>query len=213
MNYLIDFILHIDSHLIVLVNSFGNWTYLILFLLVFVETGAVILPFLPGDSLLFAACALSANKNFQLNIWLLIVLFLLAPILGDSLNFLIGTHFGKALLKSSFFKRVVKQDYLDKTRNFFANHGSTSISIARFMPIVRTFAPLIAGSSGLLYKKFIGYNLLGAFLWVMICCGAGYFFGNFPFVKEHFTLIILGVIFISFIPSIFSILRAKFKTA
>ena len=143
MAYLIDFVLHIDSHLVTIVNTFGNWTYLILFAIIFIETGAVIMPFLPGDSLLFAACAMAANPNYNLNIWVFVILFLLAPFLGDSLNFFIGHKVGKSLTKNSFFGRFIKEDHLKKTEAFFEKHGGMAISLARFMPIIRTMSPFV----------------------------------------------------------------------
>ena len=178
MAYLIDFVLHIDSHLVTIVNTFGNWTYLILFAIIFIETGAVIMPFLPGDSLLFAACAMAANPNYNLNIWFFVILFLLAPFLGDSLNFFIGHKVGKSLTKNSFFGRFIKEDHLKKTEAFFEKHGGMAISLARFMPIIRTMSPFV--------------------------------FGNFPVVKQHFSLIIIGIIVVSLIPALIGALKAKF---
>ncbi len=211
IKFLIDFVLHIDAHLVTLVNTFGNWTYLILFLIIFIETGAVIMPFLPGDSLLFAACAMAANPDYHLNIWLFVVLFWIAPVLGDSLNFMIGHKVGKSLTKNSFFGRFIKEEHLTQTEEFFEKHGGMSITLARFMPIIRTFAPFVAGGSGLAYSNFIRHNLIGATAWVAICCSAGYFFGNFTVVKEHFSMIILGIIVVSLIPAIVGALKTKFQ--
>lgn len=205
----IDFVLHIDSHLVAIVNQFGDWTYLILFGIIFIETGAVILPFLPGDSLLFAASALAANPEYHLNIWTFVILFLITPIAGDSLNFTIGKTIGKRLTKNSFFGRFIKEDDLNRTEAFFEKHGGIAISLARFMPIIRTFAPFVAGGSGMKYSTFIRYNVLGAVGWVILCCGGGYFFGNFPFVKEHFSLIVIAIIVVSVLPAIFSAIKAK----
>lgn len=209
MSQLIDFVLHIDSHLVSIVNNFGDWTYLILFLIIFVETGAVILPFLPGDSLLFAASALAANPAYHLNIGVFVVLFLIAPIAGDSLNFFIGKKVGKKLTKNSFFGKFIKEDDLNRAEAFFEKHGSIAISLARFMPIIRTFAPFVAGGSGVNYSKFIRYNVAGAICWVILCCGGGYFFGNFPFVKEHFSMIVIGIIVVSLLPAIISALKSR----
>lgn len=209
ISFLIDFVLHIDAHLVSLVNNFGNWTYLILFLIIFIETGAVIMPFLPGDSLLFAACAMAANPAYHLNIWLFVILFWIAPVAGDSLNFMIGQKVGKSLTKNSFFGRFIKEEHLTQTEAFFEKHGAMSITLARFMPIIRTFAPFVAGGSGLAYSNFIKHNLLGATAWVGICCSAGYFFGNFPFVKAHFSMIILGIIVVSLIPALIGIFKTK----
>lgn len=209
MSQLIDFVLHIDSHLVSIVNNFGDWTYLILFLIIFVETGAVILPFLPGDSLLFAASALAANPAYHLNIGVFVILFLIAPIAGDSLNFFIGKKVGKKLTKNSFFGKFIKEDDLNRAEAFFEKHGSIAISLARFMPIIRTFAPFVAGGSGVNYSKFIRYNVAGAICWVILCCGGGYFFGNFPFVKEHFSMIVIGIIIVSLLPAIISALKSR----
>ena len=209
MAQFIDFVLHIDSHLVSIVNSFGDWTYLILFLIIFIETGAVIMLFLSGDSLLFAVCALAANPEYHLNIWIFVALFLIAPITGDSLNFWIGKTVGRKLTKNSFFGKFIKEDDLNKTEAFFEKHGGMAISLARFMPIIRTFSPFVAGGSGVKYSKFVRYNVAGAFAWVALCCGGGYFFGNFPFVKEHFSMIVIGIIVISLLPAVISGIKAK----
>ncbi|KRN89957.1 VTT domain-containing protein [Ligilactobacillus ceti] len=209
MSYLIDFILHIDSHLVTIVNTFGGWTYGILFFIIFIETGAVIFPFLPGDSLLFAACALAANPEYNLNIWFFVILFWLAPVLGDSLNFFIGQKIGKSLTNHAFFGRFIKEKDLKRTEQFFEQHGGLAISLARFMPIIRTFSPFVAGGSGVPYNKFIRYSLLGATAWVIICCGGGYFFGNFAIVKDHFSLVIIGIIVVSLIPAVIGALKSK----
>ncbi|WP_125705415.1 VTT domain-containing protein [Lacticaseibacillus daqingensis] len=209
MTQLIDFILHIDEHLVTIVNSFGNWTYLLLFLMVFIETGVVIFPFLPGDSLLFAACALAANEAYHLNVWLLFALFLAAAVLGDTVNYEIGKHLGLAAERSSLFGRLINHDKLASAEAFFNKHGGKTIAIARFMPLVRTFAPFVAGGSNMHYPKFIHYNLLGGFLWVTMCCVAGFFFGNVPFVKEHFSIVVLGIIAISLVPVLITALRSR----
>lgn len=209
MSFLIDFILHIDTHLITIVNTFGNWTYLILFTIIFVETGAVILPFLPGDSLLFAACALAANSTYHLNIWIFVLLFWIAPILGDSLNFFIGHKIGNSINKNSFLGRFIKEENLEHTRAFFEKHGGVAISLARFMPIIRTMSPFVAGSSHMPYNKFFRYNILGATAWMVLCCGSGYFFGNIPFVKEHFSLVVIGIIVVSLIPAVIGALKKR----
>lgn len=213
MPNLIDFVLHIDHHLVQIVNTYGNWSYSILFLIIFIETGAVILPFLPGDSLLFAAAALAANSQYGLSIKLFIMTFLLACILGDSLNFTIGHKIGRELSNHSWVGRLINKQSLAKAEQFFEKHGAPAIILARFMPIIRTFAPFAAAGSGLKYSKFIRFNLIGCIAWVFICCGAGYFFGNIPFVKEHFSMVIIGIIVISLIPAIVGALRSKFNSA
>ncbi|USS89773.1 VTT domain-containing protein [Fructilactobacillus cliffordii] len=211
MHFLIDFFLHIDKHLIYLVNVFGNWTYLILFLIIFVETGAVILPFLPGDSLLFAAAALAANPQYGLNIWIFVFSFLIASILGDSLNFMIGRKVGMGITKNRFFGRFIKEKDLQRARSFFDKYGAVAIFIARFIPIVRTFAPFVAASSDYSYQKFIKYNLAACLAWVILCCGGGYFFGNIPFVQEHFSLVVISIIGISLIPAVIGILKERYS--
>ncbi|WP_225048153.1 VTT domain-containing protein [Lacticaseibacillus kribbianus] len=209
MTQLIDFILHIDTHLVTIVNSFGNWTYLILFAMVFIETGVVIFPFLPGDSLLFAACALAANADYHLNVWLLFAVFLAAAVLGDTANYEIGRHLGLAASNTGWFTKLINREKLQSAEAFFNKHGGKTIAIARFMPLVRTFAPFVAGGSNMHYPKFIHYNLLGGFLWVTMCCVAGFFFGNQPFVKAHFSVVVLGIVAISLIPVAITALRAR----
>ncbi|WP_367297177.1 VTT domain-containing protein [Loigolactobacillus coryniformis] len=209
MPQLIDFILHIDEHLVTIVNQFGNSTYLVLFLMIFIETGVVILPFLPGDSLLFAASALAANQAFNLNIWLLLAVFFAAAVLGDSVNYEIGKRVGLAASNNSFFGRFLDQQKLSKAEAFFNKHGGKTIAIARFMPFIRTFAPFISGGSHMNYRKFIHYNVLGGFLWVALCCTAGYFFGNIPVVQDNFSLVVLGIIGISLLPIIMTYCRGR----
>lgn len=201
MTQLFDFVLHIDQHMVNIVNTFGGWTYGILFLIIFVETGAVILPFLPGDSLLFAAAALAANPTYHLNIWLFTGLFLLAALLGDSTNFMIGRRVGITLTKHAFFGRFISEDRLNESRQFFNRHGAIAIFLARFMPIIRTFAPFVAATSHYQYRSFIKYNVAAGVAWVALCCAGGYFFGNIGFVKEHFSLVVLGIIVVSMIPA------------
>lgn len=209
MSFLIDFILHIDAHLENIVNTFGNWTYLIVFSIIFIETGAVIMPFLPGDSLLFAASALAASPKYNLNIWYFVVLFFIASVVGDSLNFYLGKTVGKAMTNHSFFGRFIKKENIEKTEAFFEKHGGIAITLARFMPIIRTLSPFVCGGSGVKYTSFIKYNLIGATAWVTICCGAGFFFGNIPFVKEHFSMVIIGIIGVSLLPAIIGAIKSK----
>ncbi|MTV83217.1 VTT domain-containing protein [Secundilactobacillus folii] len=209
MAQLIDFVLHIDSHMVNIVNTFGGWSYGILFLIVFVETGAVILPFLPGDSLLFAAAALAANANYHLSIWLFMGVFLLAAVGGDSLNFLIGKRVGIALTRHPFFGRFIKEKNLRSARDFFEKHGMIAIFLARFMPIIRTFAPFVAATSDYEYSSFIRYNFAAAVCWVLLCCGGGFFFGNITFVKAHFSLVVIGIIVVSLIPAFIGLLKSR----
>ncbi|MEE6711884.1 VTT domain-containing protein [Pediococcus acidilactici] len=211
MQTLIDFVLHIDEHLVTIVNNFGNYSYLILFAIIFIETGAVILPFLPGDSLLFAATALSAKPEYGLNVWAFVILFSLAALLGDSLNFFLGKHVGMALRRHPFFGKFISDEKMDEAQQFFEKHGNISITLARFMPIIRTFAPFVAAGASMPYRSFIRYNIVGNFAWVGICCGAGYFFGNIPFVKDHFSLVVIGIIVVSLIPALISLIKSKTK--
>ncbi|ANK58835.1 MULTISPECIES: VTT domain-containing protein [Loigolactobacillus] len=209
MSALIDFVLHIDSHLITIVNTFGNSSYFILFAIIFVETGVVILPFLPGDSLLFAAAALAANPIYHLNIWVFILLFLIACMAGDSSNYWIGHNAERLLSRYKWFRRFINEDSLAKGQEFFEKHGAVSIILARFMPIIRTFVPFVAAGAGFPYRKFIRYNWIACIAWVALCTGAGYFFGNIPVVKEHFSAVIIGIIVVSLIPAVVGFIKGK----
>lgn len=213
MSTLIDFILHIDDHLINIVNTFGNSTYLILFAVIFIETGAVIFPFLPGDSLLFAAAALSANVSYDLNIGLFIIIFLVAAIGGDSLNFFFGNQFGEIIPRHRILGKFIKEKDLAKARGFFYKYGAMAIFFGRFIPIIRTLIPFVAATSDFPYKRFIKYNLIACISWVTICCGAGYYFGNIPIVKENFSMVIIGIVCISLLPAIFGYVKTKFASS
>ncbi|ELA08950.1 hypothetical protein MOMA_01035 [Moraxella macacae 0408225] len=201
---LIDFILHIGEHLQDLVNNYGNWIYAILFLIVFCETGLVIMPFLPGDSMLFAAGAIAAVG--EMNVWLLMVLLIIAAVLGDFVNFEIGKHFGKKLFLNPNSK-IFKPAYLQKTHDYYAKYGGRTIIIARFIPIVRTFAPFVGGMGNMPYAQFVRYNVIGAVIWVVLFTLLGYFFGQLSFVKEHFSWIMIGIIVVSVIPMLIEIIR------
>ncbi|MDT7017207.1 VTT domain-containing protein [Latilactobacillus curvatus] len=211
MTQLIDFVLHIDSHLVNIVNQFGNWTYVILFAIIFVETGAVILPFLPGDSLLFAAAALAARTDNDLNVWLFAALFLIASIAGDSLNEQIGQRVGLAATKNRFFGKFINTEKIEEAQVFFDKYGGKTIAIGRFMPIIRTFVPFVAGGSQMAFMKFFRYDVIGSILWVTLCCGAGYFFGNITVVREHFSLVVLGIIGVSLIPMVITAVKSQMK--
>ena len=202
---LIDFILHIDDHLVELVSTYGTETYLFLFLIIFVETGVVIMPFLPGDSLIFAGAALSANGS--LNIFILFFVVFFAAVIGDTVNYHIGKAFGNKLL--NWNNRFIKKEYIEKTSHFFERHGGKSIIIARFVPIIRTFAPFVAGIGKMHYLKFLSYNVIGAALWVLLFCIAGFFFGNIPFVKDNFSIVIIAIILISLLPAVIGAVKAK----
>ncbi len=193
---LFDFFLHIDVHLGQIIQTYGAVSYGIMFLIIFVETGLVFVPFLPGDSLLFAAGAFAALGT--LNVWLLLFVITLAAILGDTANYWIGHFFGDALLRSS--RVPLNQEHIDETQRFFAKYGSKTIVLARFVPIVRSFAPFVAGIGHMKYSKFITYNVIGGIAWVTVGILAGFLFGNIPFVKANFSLVVLGVVAVSMIP-------------
>jgi membrane-associated protein len=202
----IDFILHVDKYLGLLINSFGYFTYLVLFLIVFIETGLVITPFFPGDSLLFISGAFAASGFF--NIFYLFILFFAAAVLGDTVNYWIGDFFGeKVFLKLRFIKKY----HLDKTKDFYERHGGKTIVLARFVPIVRTFAPFIAGVGKMKYKNFFFYNIIGGFIWTSLFLFSGYFFGKIPIVEKNLTLVIYIIIFVSIIPILIEFINEKRK--
>lgn len=204
----IDFFLHLDEHLLALINEYGTATYLILFLIIFIETGLVIMPLLPGDSLLFAAGAFAATGVLSLPA--LLFLLLLAAFLGDTVNYLIGKNLGLKILKWKIRNRqLVKQAHIDKTQHFFEKHGPKTIILARFVPIVRTFAPFVAGIGEMNYKKFISFNIIGGVIWVFGLTLLGFFFGNIPVVKENFEIVIFGIIFLSLIPIMVEAIRYR----
>lgn len=203
---LIDFILHIDQHLIELTQTYGLWIYAILFLIVFCETGLVVTPFLPGDSLLFAAGAVAALGG--MNVHMAAALLLAAAVIGDAANFAIGKYFGEKLFAKPD-SRVFKREYLDKTHAFYEKYGGKTIILARFVPIVRTFAPFVAGMGNMHYGRFIRYNILGALMWVGLLTYAGYFFGELPAVKNNFGLVVIGIIAVSVLPMAVEIAKAK----
>ena len=204
--WLVNFILHIGDHLQELVNNYGNWIYAILFAIVFCETGLVVLPFLPGDSMLFAAGTIAAVGD--MNIFVLIGLLIVAAVLGDFVNFEIGKHFGQKLFSNPNSK-IFKQSYLQKTHDYYEKYGGRTIIIARFIPIVRTFAPFVGGMGNMNYSQFARYNIVGAVLWVVSFTTLGYFFGQLPFVKEHFSWIMIAIIVFSVVPMIVEIIRHR----
>lgn len=204
---LISFILHIDKHLLEIIDIFGFWSYAILFLIVFVETGVVIFPFLPGDSLLFAASAFAAAGAFH--IWLLILVFFFAAVLGDTVNYHLGQKIGNSISDSSRFGRFINKEKMQKAEEFFNKHGGKTIVIARFMPFIRTFVPFVAGASRMNYHYFLVYNITGAVIWVGSCTIAGYFFGNIPIIKNNFSAVFLIIIFLSVLPAIFSFIKSR----
>ena len=215
---ILDFILHLDVHLIAMIEDYGLWIYGILFLIIFVETGLVIMPLLPGDSLLFAAgtfCAgfkNEAGESAHLNLWIVLGLLIVAAILGDGLNYFFGKKIGLKVLKWKIRGRqLVKQKYIDQTHAFYEKHGPKTIIIARFVPIVRTFAPFVAGIGEMSYAKFIKFNIIGGVSWVLGLTLMGYFFGNLTIVQENFEIVIFGIIGLSILPMIIEIIRAKRK--
>ncbi len=202
----IDFILHIDRYLTQITSEYGYLTYGILFLIIFAETGLVVTPFLPGDSLLFAVGAIAALGS--IDIFLIIVLLIIAAILGDTVNYWVG-YFLKDKIMSGDKIKFINKKHIEKTHEFYEKYGGKTIIIGRFIPIVRTFAPFVAGVGSMDYKKFIAYNIVGGILWILIFTIAGYFFGNLPVIKRNFTFVIFGIIFISILPAIIEYIRTK----
>ena len=202
-----DYFLNLDTHLSVLIENYGLWTYLILFAIIFAETGFVVTPFLPGDSLIFAAATFAGLG--LLNPWLLFGLLFVAGVLGDGVNYAIGNAIGPRVFREDV--RFLKREYIDRTHEFYEKHGGKTIILARFMPIIRTFAPFVAGVGAMTYKRFLFFNVVGAALWVGLFTLLGYYFGNIPAVEENFTLVIMGIIFMSILPPIIEFLRARQK--
>jgi len=202
----LDFFLHLDKHLDAVLQSYGGWTYGILFLIIFCETGLVVTPILPGDSLLFAAGALSTRGG--LNVHFLALLLLVAAVLGDGVNYHIGKYFGPKVFQERYNK-VFKPKYLERTQRFYDRYGGKTIIIARFVPIVRTFAPFLAGVGTMSYPRFLTYNIIGALLWVLLLVYAGFLFGELQFVKNNFGVVILGIIILSILPAVVEIVRAR----
>lgn len=209
IRFIFDFLLHIDVHLGQIISTYGTLTYAILFAIIFMETGLVFTPFLPGDSLLFAAGAFAALTTHTLNIFFLYLLMLIAAILGDTANYWIGHFFGKQIIAHP--KIPLNENHITETNKFFEKHGGKTIIIARFVPIVRTFAPFVAGIGRMSYGKFLSYNFMGGFLWVSVATFSGYFFGNIPFVQKNFSLVIIGVIIISVVPIFMGMVSKRVK--
>ena len=205
IKFLIDFVLHMDVYLKDIISNYGVWTYGILFFVIFMETGFVVTPFLPGDSLLFAAGTFAALG--ALNPIYLFLLLTVAAIIGDTVNYAIGAYIGPKAFSGEL--RFLKQEHLEKTQTFYDKHGGKTIILARFIPIIRTFAPFVAGIGTMKYGKFISYNVVGGISWVAIFLSLGYFFGNIPFVQKNFELVIFAIIFISFIPPILELFKAR----
>ncbi len=204
---LLDFILHVDDHLLEFITNYGVWIYGILFLIIFVETGLVVMPFLPGDSLLFAAGALAASTG-AMDPWVLIPLLFLAAVLGDTLNYHIGKYIGPRVFEIE--SRFINKKHLHATQKFFEKHGGKTIIFARFVPFARTFAPFVAGAGSMNYKYFLTYNVVGAAIWISSFVILGYLFGNMPIVKDNFTHLIFGIIILSVLPGVIGFIRQKF---
>lgn len=205
---LIDIFLHLDKHLSLYMNEYGIYIYLILFIIVFCETGLVILPFLPGDSLIFATGALAAVGTIKL--LPIYLIFCIAAMVGDTVNYSIG-HTLREKVSARENIRFLKKEYLEQTTAFFERHGSATIILARFVPIIRTFAPFVAGVGTMPYRKFISINAIGGILWVTIALFAGYFFGNIPLVKNNFSIVVLGIVVISLLPLVFTFIKNKME--
>ncbi len=205
IKHLIDIFLHIDKYLGEIIRDYGTWTYIILFIVIFCETGLVVTPFLPGDSLLFAAGSFAALG--ALDPHLMFLLLAIAAILGDTVNYTIGHYIGPKVFSKNY--RFLKKEHLDKTHQFYEKHGGKTIIIARFVPIVRTFAPFVAGVGSMTYSKFITYNIVGGIVWVALFVYAGYFFGRLEFIQKNFSFVALAIIFISILPMIFEFIKNK----
>lgn len=203
IKFLIDLFLHLDEHLANIISQYGTWTYAILFLIIFMETGFVVTPFLPGDSLLFAAGTFAALGS--MNVWLLMGLLIVAAIAGDTVNYWIGHYIGDR----AYNIKWIKKEYLDRTHAFFEKHGGKTIFLARFVPIVRTFAPFVAGMGRMSYGYFFSYNVFGGIVWVLLFTLLGYFFGNIPFVKQNFELVIIAIILVSVLPAVWEAWKAR----
>jgi len=211
LSNIVDFVLHIDVHLSELIADFGLWAYVLIFLVITGETGLVIAPILPGDSLLFAAGTFAARGD--LNVWVLFFSLSAAAVLGDALNYTVGRYLGPKLFRREGGSRFFKKENLERTHEFFEKYGPATIIIARFLPIVRTFAPFVAGMGRMGYPRFFSYNVVGGVAWVALFTWAGYFFANIPFVKNHFPLVILGIVLVSVIPAAAEVIRRRRKAA
>lgn len=209
LHFFIDFVLHIDKHLVEIVTKYETWTYAILFLIIFCETGLVVTPLLPGDSLLFAAGAVAAMPGNPINIYFLVPLLFAAAFIGDNTNYSIGRFLGQKVYEKNY--KLIKRKYLDQTHAFYEKHGGKTLVIARFMPIVRTFAPFVAGVGTMRYNRFLLYCIIGNLMWINLFSFAGYFFGNIPAVKNNFSLVVFGIIFVSFLPPIYAFLKQLFR--
>ena len=210
INLFVDLFLHLDKHLSVVIQTYGTWTYLLLFLIIFMETGFVVTPFLPGDSLLFAAGTFASPAlGSPLNIFVVWILMCIAAVVGDTANYWIGHFIGPRAFSGDV--RFLKKEYLDRTEAFYQKHGGKTIVLARFVPIIRTFAPFVAGVGKMTYGHFIAYNVIGGIAWVSLFTFGGYFFGNLTFVKENFTFVVLAIILISVMPAFIEVFRSRMQ--
>ena len=211
MEYVLDLFLHLDVHLAEFVAQYGVWVYAMLFAIIFIETGLVIWPFLPGDSLLFPAGALAATG--VLDIYFVVILLIIAAIAGDAVNYSIGRYIVPKVfsvhLYQGFFHKLLNRDHLNKAHAFFEKHGGMAVVSGRFVPIVRTFVPFVAGAASMTASTFVTYNVVGAIIWVLVCAGAGYAFGNVPIIKENFSLVAIGIVFVSVLPIVIEFLRGR----
>ena len=204
---LLDYVLHLDTHLAELTSEYGAWTHGILAGILFCETGLVVTPFLPGDSLLFAAGSLAALPESGLNVLYLYPLLLAAVFLGDNANYWAGHHFGRRIFKPD--ARILKIEYLRRTEHFYARYGGKTVILARFVPIVRTYAPFVAGAGAMPYRRFLGFSIAGSLLWITLFLWGGYFFGNIPFVKDNSGLVVIAIILLSVLPAVIEVLKAR----
>ena len=207
IKHFFDLFLHLDKTLVQVVHDYGTWTYLVLFLIVFTETGIIVFPFLPGDSLLFAAGALAARPETGLSVWVIMPLLIAAAFIGDNVNYAVGDYLGPRVFRENY--KFLNRKYLDQTQAFYARHGGKTIIMARFVPIVRTFAPFVAGVGTMTYRYFASYSIMGAILWVVSLTMAGFLFGNIEVVQKNFELVILGIIFLSIMPPLWSFVKGK----
>ena len=211
MEYAIDLFLNLDVHLAEFVAQYGVWVYAMLFAIIFIETGLVIWPFLPGDSLLFAAGALAATGVLDISI--IVILLIAAAVAGDAVNYSIGRYVGPKVFSAhdyrGFLHKLLNRDHLDKAHAFFEKHGGMAVVSGRFVPIVRTFVPFVAGAAAMTASTFVFYNIIGGIIWVVVCAGAGYLFGNVPIIKDNFSLVAIGIVLVSVLPIVIEFLRAR----
>jgi len=210
IKHFFDLFLHLDKTLVQVVHDYGTWTYLVLFLIVFTETGIIVFPFLPGDSLLFAAGALAARPETGLSVWVIMPLLIAAAFIGDNVNYAVGDYLGPRVFRENY--KFLNRKYLDQTQAFYAKHGGKTIIMARFVPIVRTFAPFVAGVGTMTYRYFASYSIAGAALWVVSLTLGGYFFGNIEWVQKNFTLVIYAIILVSVLPPLVSFVKGKMSS-